>query len=75
MNDQQKPAALLVATVGSVTRETRLCLEHNLDGYPYSEASFSNVEITKVEAVGFLQSSRYRREGASAPGARSEPLT
>jgi hypothetical protein len=32
MNEQQKPVGLLVATAGTLTRETRLCLEKDFDG-------------------------------------------
>jgi hypothetical protein len=75
MNEQQKPVGLLVATVGSVTRETRLCLENNFDSYPYAGAAFDKVltywGLGLHEAVGII--GRVRRDLAHAPNIAFDP--
>jgi hypothetical protein len=57
MNDNE-PVGLLVATLGSVTRETRLCLENNFDGYRFAGATFDRVSTDwrpgLFEAVGII---------------------
>jgi hypothetical protein len=75
MKTSEKPTGLLVATVGSTTRETRLCLENNFDGYPYAGATFDKVSTDwgpgLYEAVGII--GRALRDLAHAPNIAFDP--